>query len=67
MNMTRTFRNGTVERLQNVSVLSEQAANLSLQLDSLFEEDTANLSITCTVSNSFGNDHNTADIRKCGM
>ena len=70
MNTTRTFRNGTVESLPSDSVSSEQAASLSLptsQLGSLFEEDTANLSITCTVSNSFGNDHYTTDIRKCGM
>ena len=71
MSMTRISRNG---RLPNDSVyiyiLSEQAANLSLnpsQLGSLFEEDTAYLRITCDVSNSFGNDYMTTDIRLCGV
>ena len=65
MSMTRICGNGTVEVL-----LNNQAANLSLhssQFDSLFEEDTAIIRITCNVSNSFGSDHETTDIRKCGM
>ena len=65
MSMMRMFRNGTVEALLNT-----QAENLSLhpsQFDSLFEEDTAIIRITCNVSNSFGSDHETTDIRKCGM
>ena len=65
MNMTRIFRNGTME-----IVLSKQVPSLSLlpsQLGSLFEEDTAILRITCNVSNSFGSDQKTTDIRMCGM
>ena len=65
MNMTRIFKNNTVQR-----VLSEQAANLFLnssRLDSLFEENIIVLRITCNVSNSFGNDNKTTDITICGM
>ena len=65
MIMMRILRNGTVERL-----LEEQTPRLSLsasQLNSLFEEDTATLRISCHVSNSFGSDNMTTDIRMCGM
>ena len=70
MSMTRVSRNGTVEGLLNDSALSEQATNLSLHpslLGSLFEEDTDYLRITCNVSNSFGSNHKTTDVRLCGV
>ena len=64
MTMTRVFRNGAVEKR-----LDEHTPRLSLhasQLYSLFEEDTETLRISCYVSNSFGNDSMTTDIRMCG-
>ena len=67
MTMTRIFRNSTVD---SEVLLSKLAAYLSLhpsQVGSLFEEDTAILRITCIVSNSFGSDNATTDIRMCGM
>lgn len=64
MTMTRVFRNGAVETLLNEST-SRLSLNAS-QLYSLFEEDTETLRISCYVSNSFGRDSMTTDIRMCG-
>ena len=66
MTMTRIFRDGTNEGLliqqSETSTLSIPASKLS----SLFEDNIEILRIMCTVSNDFGSDTMTTDIRICG-
>ena len=67
MSMTRVFSNDTIQRppiqQSETEILSISASQLSL----LFEEETLILRITCNVSNLFGSDSMTTDIRVCGM